>query len=165
MKKIFLCMLLIVPLILLGAGCEPVDDNGGNIDQPILDDQASGDGASNGSDGTTSEPSTELAKETVSNYMKHTLGTLPDSEIDYDKAREYMTSELAQEFTTPMFVPVSYCMQDGPEAVDILSAEESGNEIVVKVRGLYGKDWSDMWDFVLVSVGDEWLIDEIKCLD
>jgi len=163
MKKIFLCALLVVPLVLLGTGCEPVVDNGG-ADQPV-----SGNGASNG---TTPEPSpepsessTEMAKETVASYMKHTLGTLSDSEIDYDKAKEYMTSDLAEEFTTPMFIPVSYCIQDGPEAVDMLSAEESGDEIVVKVKGLYGKDWSDMWDFTLAEVDDEWLIDEITCLN
>lgn len=148
MKKTFFTILIIIPLILMGTGCEPVDDN------------------NNGSTGgAVTGPSVEMSKSTVNSYMKHTLGTLPDSEIDYEKAKEYMTPAFAEEFDTPMFVPVSYCIQDGPEKVRIDSVEELGGETLVNVSGLYGGDWVTMWTFSLESVNGDWLINGISCLE
>lgn len=53
--------------------------------------------------------------------MKHTLGTIPEAKVNYDKAKEYLADELKQKFTNPMFVPASYCIQDGPTDVKIVS--------------------------------------------
>lgn len=106
--------------------------------------------------------------EVVEIYMQHTLGMIPGADIDYDKAKEYLTDELKQQFTTPMFVPASYCIQDGPTDVKVISDEIQASSIRVVIAGLYGSEWQDMWEFSLVpdsaNADNHWLIKEIKCL-
>lgn len=110
-----------------------------------------------------------LPAEVVEIYMQHTLGTIPNAKINYDEARKYLIDELKQQFTNPMFVPASYCIQDGPIDVRIISDEIKASSISVVVGALYGNEWQDMWEFSLVpdkaNENNHWLIKEIKCLN
>ena len=135
-----------------GTGCDKIDDTL----PPVIDEV------------TTSTVSTAAAEDTVMKYMKNTLGMIPGADIDYDSAKVYLTPDLEAEFTTLMFVPTSYCIQDGPEDVKIIEAnyDEKYNWTDVVVQGQYGGEWMDMWNFVVVPVeGDEWMINEIKCFE
>ena len=135
-----------------GTGCGKIDDT----IPPVTDEV------------TTSTVSTSAAEDTVMNYMKNTLGTIPGANINYDSAKAYLTPDLEAEFTTPMFIPASYCIQDGPENVKITEADydEYYNWINIVVQGQYGDEWMNMWDFVVVQVeGDEWMINEIRCFE
>ena len=108
-----------------------------------------------------------MPAEVVENYMKHTLGTIPGAEIDYDKAKEYLSDELKAQFINPMFVPSSYCIQDGPEDVSIVSDEiVTGGDVGVVVEGKYGGEWEEMWQFLVIPTGDlSWSINKIECLN
>ena len=100
-------------------------------------------------------------------YMNYTLGTLPDAGVDHDKAREFLTPDMATKFTDQMFVPKSYCIQDGPNDVRISSSEynEEMNWTEVIVEGEYDDKWDQMWRFQVVPVeGDNWVINKIDCL-
>ncbi len=107
--------------------------------------------------------------EVVGFYLYSTLGSLEGAEIDYDKAKEYLTPELKQEFIDPMFIPVSYCIQDGPDEVKIHKGQLMADSINVKVSALYGEEWSEIWEFILVSDEEnpdsDWLISKIVCLN
>jgi len=109
-----------------------------------------------------------LPTEVVEIYMKHTLGSIPNSNIDYDKAKKYLSSELKKKFTDSMFVPTSYCIQDGPTDVKIISDEVDASSISIVVSALYGSEWKNMWKFSLspdkASDSNYWLIKEIECL-
>ncbi len=105
----------------------------------------------------------------VDNYMKYTLGSLSDSKIDYDKARLLLTESLKSEFQTPAFIPHSYCIQDGPEKVQVDSINFSVNDqnqalSRVFVKAKYGEDWVEVWEFHLIELEDGWLINSIECL-
>lgn len=108
--------------------------------------------------------------EVVSFYLYSTLGSLEGAEIDYDKAKEYLTPELKQEFIDPMFIPASYCIQDGPDEVYIHKKEQlMPDSVNVKVSALYSEEWSEMWGFILTpdeeNPDNDWLISEIVCLE
>ena len=110
---------------------------------------------------------TGAAKDVVDTYMKLTLGSIPGASIDYDAARELMTPEFAAEFTTPMFIPATYCIQDGPEDVRVTSVtfDEEMNWAEATVVGAYHGGWQDMWKFTVVPVeGDDWMINAIECI-
>ena len=113
------------------------------------------------------EPLPPMPAEVVENYMKHTLGTIPGAEIDYEKAKEYLTDELKAQFVNPMFVPTSYCIQDGPEDMRIVSDQVvAGGSIGVIVEGKYGGEWIEMWRFLVTPVGNlSWAIEKIQCLN
>ena len=105
--------------------------------------------------------------EVVEKYMKLTLGSIPGTTVDYDTAKDYLVNDLKAQFTNPMFVPASYCIQDGPDNVRILSDELAGSTIEVVVEGQYSGIWQEMWQFSLVpdKPNMSWLISEIKCLN
>jgi hypothetical protein len=154
MKKInyLFLFLLMGAFMFTETGCDKIDD----VRLPVTDKD------------TTPVISTTAAKNIVMNYMKNTLGTIPGANINYDSAKDYLTPDLEAEFTTPMFIPASYCIQDGPENVKITESDydEDHNWIDIVVQGQYGDEWMDMWDFVVVPVeGDKWMINEIKCFE
>lgn len=102
--------------------------------------------------------------EAVENYMKHTLGTIPGAQIDYEVAKRYLANDLAVQFDRPGFVPISYCIQDGPEKVRIKSKENLGDRTAVKVEASWGDEWTERWEFILVSENGQWKINKINCL-
>ncbi len=110
-----------------------------------------------------------LPAEAVEIYMRHTLGAIPNAKIDYDQAKKYLSDELKQQFTNSSFVPASYCIQDGPTDVKIISDEIKTSSISVVVGALYGNKWHEMWEFILIpdktNKDNHWLISEIKCLN
>ena len=147
MKKttLFITILLLAGLVLIGASCGGGDKNG------------SENGDKNGGEETPVAP-----KEIANLYMKSTLGTLSDSNIDYDLAKQQMTSEFRKQFTNPSFIPMSYCIQDGPEKVRIDSENISNDTAKVRVSGFY-TEWQDMWEFSLIKQEGEWKIEKISC--
>ena len=103
----------------------------------------------------------------VKKYIKNTLGMIPDSDIDYEAAKKYLTPNLEAQFTNPMFVPTSYCIQDGPTDVRLVPPEfdENMNRFDVVVEAKYGGAWNRMWNFQVVPVeGGDWMINQIDCL-
>ncbi len=98
----------------------------------------------------------------VDSYLKSTLGTIPEANIDYEIAKQYLSAEFKKEFTNPSFVPISYCIQDGPSEVRIDSEETSNNIAEVIVSAKYG-EWQEMWKFGLIVEQEEWKIDDIVC--
>jgi len=113
------------------------------------------------------EVPTEEISAVVETYMQLTLGSIPGATIDYDQAKTLLTPELAAQFNTPMFIPASYCMQDGPSDVRVTSAtfNADSNMATVTVEGAYMGGWHDMWKFKVVPVeGDDWMINMITCL-
>ena len=103
--------------------------------------------------------------ETVNTYMKYTMGTIPGAAVDYEAAKEYLTDTMLAQFTDITFIPVSYCMQLGPDDAKIESEDTSGQTATVRVSGQYSTDpFQEMWDFSLVVVDGEWKIDQLECL-
>jgi len=101
----------------------------------------------------------------VETYIYSTLGTLPSSDVDYDKAKALLSPGLREKFQDPSFVPQSYCIQDGPGLIGISSIDiGNSSEAKVVVKGRY-EEWQEMWEFKLMSTEKgNWLIDEINCL-
>lgn len=113
---------------------------------------------------TSTSPSAESASQVIENYLKYTLGGIPGAEINYDAAKNYLGVELKEEFKDASFVPLSFCIQDGPSDVKIQSVNTSGNVSEIKVSAKYGNDWLEMWQFSLISGAGSWKIKEIRCL-
>ncbi|MCD4761091.1 hypothetical protein K8R42_04295 [bacterium] len=152
MKKIMktLAFFIVVVFLFMGASC--TKDTNTNTNVPIASPQGNDVGM--------------LPTEVVDLYMHLTLGSIPQAEIDYEAAKSHLTDDLKTQFVNPMFIPVSYCIQDGPEEVRIISDEITGSVIEVVVEGQYGGAWQEMWNFSLVSDGDlSWLIQKITCLN
>ncbi len=103
--------------------------------------------------------------EAVDIYTKCTLGSIsscPDSDNPYSVAKQYLVSGLQEELNTPGFIPMSYCIQDGPSEVRIDSEKISNNIAEVIVSAKYG-EWQKMWKFKLIIEQREWRIAEIIC--
>lgn len=109
-------------------------------------------------------PKTSQPTVIVENYLKATLGTIPEAQIDYETAKKYLTSDLAAKFDNLGFVPLSYCIQDGPQNVRIKSEESSGDKAAVKVEASWGDEWTERWEFVLIKESGQWKINQINCL-
>jgi len=149
-KTISICAVLVFTLILVGAGC---GDMTGNHNKPVVE---------------IDDFSIVEAGVVVKKYMTYTLGTTPGATVDYEKAKKFLTPELEAQFTDPMFVPTSYCIQNGPDDVRLIPPEfdENMNRVDVVVEGEYGDgEWMKMWKFQVVPVeGDDWMINKIDCL-
>ena len=143
-------MLAMVAFITIGASCsKTTEDNSAPVDK------------------TDDFPEVE-AGVVVKKYMRNTLGSIPNANIDYDEAKKYLTDDLKSQFADPRFVPASYCIQDEPDNVRLIPPELDGNinRIEVVVEGQYGGAWQEMWNFSLVPDGDlSWLIQKITCLN
>ena len=157
MKKITksIVPLVIVVILILGAGYINNKNKNVNTSSSIKNSQ--------GND-IYMEPD-----EIVDLYMYFTLGSIPNASVDYDTAKQYLTYDLRTQFTNPMFVPTSYCIQDGPDDVRIVSNKSvagNGEIVEIVVEGQYDGVWQEMWQFSLIPKGDmAWLISEIKCLN
>ena len=103
----------------------------------------------------------------VVEYMKRTLGSIPESNVDYETAKMLLTPSLAEQFADPLFIPQSYCMQDGPTAVRVsdVSKNQEMNWTSVFVEAEYDNKWTEMWEFQVVPVeGGSQMINKINCL-
>lgn len=153
MKKITqsITILAVVAILVFGTAC--ANNKNFNTDNPTENPQSNNIGM--------------LPSEVVDSYMHFTLGSISNAEVDYDKAKKYLTDDLKAQFTSHMFVPTSYCIQDGPDDVRIDSDKVAGSTIEVVVEGQYGGEWGKMWQFSLIpdKPNMSWLISEIKCLN
>ncbi|MBU2025656.1 MAG: hypothetical protein ABIC19_01880 [Patescibacteria group bacterium] len=110
--------------------------------------------------GTVMSPS-----EVVMAYMRSTMGTIPGSKYDIGKAKGYTTAAIQNQLDNPVFIPTSYCIQDGPSDVRVDKEEKQGNGAMVLVSANYANSWRPFWEFKLVTAKKEdWKISEIKCL-
>ena len=154
MKKITqsITILAVISILVLGAGCTSNKNKNINTNNPIIEPKVYDGGM--------------MPSEVVGAYMSFTLGSIPNATVDYDQAKKYLTDDLKAQFTNPMFVPTSYCIQDGPDDVRIASDEPLGSTIEVVVEGQYGGEWDDMWQFSLIpdKPNFSWLISKIECL-
>ena len=106
--------------------------------------------------------SIDLPQETVMEYINYTLGTLPTAEVDYDKAKLLLDSELQVQFEDSMFVPVSYGIQDGPDKVEIISTDVDGDYAEVEVAGYWGESVGRNWLFLMDKFSGKWLITHVS---
>ena len=100
----------------------------------------------------------------VEAFVKATLGTVPDADIDYDYARSLMTGSYAAQFDSPAFVPTTYGIQDGPTSYGIASEESADVTATVEVIGEWGGEPGRRWVFVLNQEGGSWKIASINTL-
>ncbi|MFC1627330.1 hypothetical protein ACFL18_02090 [Patescibacteria group bacterium] len=98
----------------------------------------------------------------VENFMKATLGMIPNADIDYDKARTLMTTSYAAEFTDSMFIPLAYGMQDGPTSVEVTNEEILTNTATVTVLGHWGPENQMYWKFELEKEAGDWKLNFIN---
>jgi len=111
---------------------------------------------------SNSDAALEEAAATVDAFMNFTLGSLPGSNLDFDRANTLLTPSYEAEFIMPM----SYCIQDGPSDVQITSTtfNDQQNWAIVTVEGAYYGGWRKLWDFTVVPTeGDHWMINKIEC--
>ena len=101
-------------------------------------------------------------EQTVENYMKATLGSLPNSDYDEEVAKTYLEEELRAQFTDARFIPMSYAIQDGPDKVETIDQEIIVDEATIVVKGYWGADLTMNWMFSLVKIDGVWLITEIN---
>ena len=112
---------------------------------------------------TTPTFATESPAMVTSNFFLSVLGTLPAATVDYEYAKQYMEAEYAAGLDDPSFVPMTLCIQNGPEEINVHDAVMSEGNAYVYVEAMYGGEWQDMWDVILIEENGEWLISEIVC--
>lgn len=115
-------------------------------------------------DNTADTDSTTMSnpQDIVEDFMLATLGTLPNANVDYDKARTMMSSSYVTEFTDPMFIPQAYGMQDGPTGFEFESQDVMDDTAEVVVMGYWGDDLQMRWKFELVKEAGNWKVNFIN---
>jgi hypothetical protein len=103
--------------------------------------------------------------ETVTAFLKNILGTIPESNLDLQSAKKFITPNLKEEIDKPGFVPQTLCIQDGPTGIKISAENISGEKAYVRISTLYGNEWDQRWEFSLMLDKDSWKISSIKCLE
>lgn len=145
MKKISFLVLIFGGLVLISAGCQKITE------PPEI--------------GGTDEGATlREIRAVIDAYLKATLGTIPGANVDYEKAKTYLTPELAVQFQDDSFIPLSYCIQDGPSETIIRSVKFLNGNAAAEVEGKYGQDRLRMWGFGIIKIDGQWKIKEIECL-
>lgn len=112
-------------------------------------------------------PTTQVSEspdQIVLKYIKYTLGGIPGATIDYNAAKNLVSYELAQQLSDSSFVPLSYCIQNGPDDVKVSLDSNSGTVAYVTASANYGGTWDKMWEFEVVNGSNGWKIKYIKCL-
>jgi len=94
-------------------------------------------------------------------FILSTLGTVPGAQINYEKAKKYISADLLAQWTDDSFIPTFYGIQDGPEAYEIKTQSISGDTASVKVDVTYGEMMTG-WAFMLVKENGAWKIDEFR---
>lgn len=100
----------------------------------------------------------------VSQYLKHTLGTIPGADLNENMAKTYLAPALQSQFVDSSFIPLSYGIQEGPESVEIVSEQISGQNAHVTVNGFYGGSIGKTWLFELTIIDQSWKINQITSL-
>jgi hypothetical protein len=98
-------------------------------------------------------------------FVRATLGTVPDAAVDYDRARALMTVAYAAEFDSPEFVPLTYGIQEGPTDYEIAAEELSDANASVTVLGYWGTDLGREWRFTLQEEAGLWRVADIEVVD
>ncbi|KKQ74324.1 MAG: hypothetical protein US94_C0007G0001 [Berkelbacteria bacterium GW2011_GWB1_38_5] len=99
----------------------------------------------------------ESAKQVVENFMKYSLGTLPGAEVNYEKARAYLSDNMKAQYPDDNWVPMLYGIQDGPTSVKFISENDTGDSVVLR----YDPTWGEMssgWAFTLEKDNNKWFI-------
>ncbi len=112
---------------------------------------------------TASSVDSEQLKITVKAFMKSTLGTLSNGNIDLEMAKEVTsTLEFAKRLSDISAIPIVYGIQQGPDDIVIHEPVIKKNIATVRVDGLYGGDVGQTWIFELVpDSSDIWRINNI----
>lgn len=106
----------------------------------------------------------EESSEVVENYLNSVLGTLPNSVLDDEVAKSYLTDELKSQYDDDYFIQQTLCIQDGPSDIRVINKDSYGKEAYITVQAEYGDTYEDIWDFALRMEDDEWVIYAIYCL-
>lgn len=106
----------------------------------------------------------ETPSQVVQEFMKYSLGTIPDAQLNISAARALLTDDLQEEYTDTddsSFAADFYGIQDGPTSVKIVSENINGDSASVKVNA----DWEEMglgWAFILTKSDNGWLISDFR---
>ena len=105
--------------------------------------------------------------QTVETFLKLTLASLPNSNVDYVKAKGYVVPEKVNLIVNPTFqnptLPKSYQVANGPKSYSIISEVAIENEALVKVKGeFYTAPKEVIWKFRLSLASNRWKISEIE---
>jgi hypothetical protein len=148
-NKIVIILVVLVAVVLF------IYRRGQNFAQPIVNEQEA-------VNQEMEETDSQDIQSIVESYMNATLGTLPNANIDYDKARSMMTQAYAKKFDSPMFVPQAYGMQDGPDRVAFESKDIMGDQAEVVMMGYWGDNLQMRWKFEFEREAGEWKISFIN---
>ena len=118
---------------------------------------------------TKKDKPTKKVSKVVEEFMACTLGTISNSCPTENKdktAKEHLTLEMRADYNSDGFVPLTYCIQQGPDNVKIFSETETSGFAYVTISAQYGTDdYFPMWMFTLITQDGEWKIKEIQCLN
>lgn len=163
MSKTALWIIIILLLVIITGGFywyliadSDVDSQNDNEKVEVQEDESESD-----MEAPLSESPDVLPQDVVDQFMKATLGTLPGAEVDYDKAKSYMTAELKSYYTGDYWVPEFYGIQQGPDSFVTTDVNVVDDSATVKVTPAYG-DSDVSWAFILKKVDNEWKISEFK---
>ena len=152
---IIILVVIIVTAIVAGGGVYLWMQGQDKEDQTPTQNQTTTDSSSKTEEEEPSSSPSEVAEE----FILCTLGTVPNSKVDYEKAETYMSEELKTQFTEDSFIPQFYGIQQGPDGYEIKTQTINGDTASVKVDAIYG-EMMQGWAFVLVKENGEWKIDE-----
>jgi len=112
----------------------------------------------------TSTPQTqgENAQQAAENFMKLTLGTLPGAQVDYEKAREYLSDTMKVQYSGDGWVPRFYGIQDGPDSVSFISENPTEDGVVLRYDAIWGQEVGLGWAFTMVKDNNKWYIDGFR---
>ncbi|NQU99536.1 MAG: hypothetical protein HQ538_02260 [Parcubacteria group bacterium] len=117
---------------------------------------------------TKEDKPTKKASKVVEEFMACTLGTISNkcpTENKDTTAKKHLTMEMRADYNNEGFVPLTYCIQQGPDNIKVFSETETSGFAYITMSAQYGDDdYSPMWAFTLITQDNEWKIKDISCL-
>jgi len=112
----------------------------------------------------TTDSTTDTAQITtvVQAFMKSTLGTLSNGQVDLEMAKELLLPTFAQQLPDLTAVPIIYGIQQGPDDISVGKPQIVSGAAIIDVDGLWGGEVMQSWTFELIPDPDGlWKISSI----
>lgn len=109
--------------------------------------------------------------EAAANFLNCTFiaGLCPEERQSEQIAQHYLSPELMGKWNQSSFIPLTFCIQQGPDFVKISKEKIENNQASVTIAAMWGFEstnpYNDKWQLDLEIIDGEWKITEIKCLD
>lgn len=111
---------------------------------------------------STANMQTEQISTIVTAFMKSTLGTLSNGNIDLEMALELTSPTFAQQIPDFTAIPIIYGIQQGPDDINVGKPQIVDGTAIVDVDGLWGEEVMQSWTFELTLDSDDiWRINSI----